>query len=425
MKQIAVGVLATLGLCSVNVAGAHAETDCVFTTLGNTMVLTASCATDATLVVPNGMTLEGAGRTITARDPEGGHFLGAVIKNAGPVAHVRNLVIDTESLISACDPGAPVDSRLRGIFLESASGTVVGNTVRNIRQVNSGCQEGSGIEVRNPPYDGTHPGTRQVHITGNRVSAYQKTGILVVGDVDAEIYLNRVTGLGPVNFIAQNGIQVSAGARATLKLNHVEGNEYLPESTVSTGILLFGAAPQTEVALNHVDRCEVGVALLDTSDAAIEANKIAEASAEGISIFGSASLTENNRLIANVLRHGAVGIRVSGATAQYTLIERNRLSDHSSVALLLDTDSAYNPVEDNDASDNGDFGFLIDSDFNIVFDNRIMDTAGVGLAVWGANNSVESNKVTQSGELDIENDGANTYDGNQCDSSSGAPVDCP
>jgi len=67
------------------------EATCTFTTVGSTMTLDGDCTTDATILVPNGFTLDGAGYTITAEDPSGSHFLGAVVKNEGPFAVVKNL----------------------------------------------------------------------------------------------------------------------------------------------------------------------------------------------------------------------------------------------------------------------------------------------------------------------------------------------
>ncbi|MGH9877475.1 MAG: right-handed parallel beta-helix repeat-containing protein, partial [Nitrososphaerales archaeon] len=69
--------------------------------------------TDATITIPDGYTLDGAGHTITAVDPPSGHFLGAVVANAGATAHVKNLHITTSALLDVCDAGA---DRLRGIM---------------------------------------------------------------------------------------------------------------------------------------------------------------------------------------------------------------------------------------------------------------------------------------------------------------------
>ena len=88
----------------------------------STRTLLADCDTSRTILVPNGWTLDGAGHSITAKDPADGHFLGAVVRNAGTSASVRNLTVTASSLNDVCDGG---DDRLRGILLDGASGSIV------------------------------------------------------------------------------------------------------------------------------------------------------------------------------------------------------------------------------------------------------------------------------------------------------------
>jgi hypothetical protein len=76
-------------------------------------------------------------------------------------------------------------------------------------------------------------------ITRNTISNYQKGGI-VVNSGSALISGNTVTGKGPVDFIAQNGIQVGYGATAQVLANRVTGNAYTGTSTVSGGIIVVG-----------------------------------------------------------------------------------------------------------------------------------------------------------------------------------------
>jgi hypothetical protein len=226
---------------------------CGFTTVGATMTLTGDCTTDTTITIPDGFTLDGDGYTLTAVDPFGGHFLGAVVASAGTEAHVQDLRITTSGLADVCDAGA---DRLRGILFDGASGSITGNTVTNIRQGASGCQEGNGIEVRNAPFDGTHPATKHVTIASNTVIGYQKTGILGNGDVFAEVTGNVVVGLGPVAYIAQNGIQIGFGGMGEVRGNDISGNAYTGCSNqeaaqtgctpwVSTGFLLYDVDANT------------------------------------------------------------------------------------------------------------------------------------------------------------------------------------
>ncbi len=343
-------LLVVVMLYGLGTQKAHAATDCVFETRGSTWLLQADCQTDQTLSVPDGFTLDGRGHRITALDPAGGHFLGAIVRNAGATAHVRNLTLDTTTLANVCDPVTPVDDRLRGIYFEAASGTIIGNRVLNINQGDSGCQEGFGIEARNPAYGGSPTRTTQVYIAFNHVEAYQKIGILVNGDVEAGVYYNVVSGLGAVDFIAQNGIQLGFGARGHVKLNRVSQNIYSGEETQAAGILLTEAGEGTEVSVNRIDACDTGIAVAASGGALLVANRVTDSARYGVTVIGDAS------------------------------------------ALL---------------------------------GNHVKRTQGIGMYLSGEENTLTGNKVRGSSDLDIYNVGSNEYAFNHCDSSTGAPVDCP
>jgi hypothetical protein len=202
------------------------------------MTLVADCTTDHTITVPPGGTLDGAHHTITAIDPAGVgvHFVGAVVQNAGSSATVKNLGVTANNLATACDA---YPASLAGIRLDGASGSITGNTVTGLQQGTSGdgCQEGDAIEVRRP----TGAGSPAVTISGNHVSKYQKTGILVSGSVTANVHDNTVDGYGKVEFIAQNGIQISGGATGRLSNNSISGNYYTPKSYTACGLLIYKA----------------------------------------------------------------------------------------------------------------------------------------------------------------------------------------
>ena len=231
----------------VSIGVISAVTDCTFTNIGTTMTLDADCTTDATISVTDGFTLDGNGYTITAVDPSGGHFLGAVIKNAGATAYVTNLGVATNGLANVCDGG---DNRLRGIMFEGASGSITNSVVNDINQGLSGCQEGNAIEVRNAPFDGTHPGTVTVEVSHNTINNYQKTGVVANGDVDVNVNHNTITGLGPVNYIAQNGIQLGFFSKGEVTDNVVSGNYYTGEFWSSAGLLFYSVYPK-EITKRH------------------------------------------------------------------------------------------------------------------------------------------------------------------------------
>jgi len=257
-KLTILAVAAILASLVGGVQMALATTTCTFTTVGTTMTLDGDCTTDVTISIPDGFTLNGDGYTITAVDPVGGHFVGAVVKNDGATAYVTNLTVTVSGLTNVCDGG---DDRLRGILFDGAGGSITNNTVTNINQGTSGCQEGNGIEVRNAPFDNTGPDLA-VTISGNAVIGYQKNGITANGSVAATILNNTVTGAGPVNYIAQNGIQIGFGGTAIVKGNTASGNDYTPASYVACGILYYQAdgvrASQNTVFANERDMCNFG-----------------------------------------------------------------------------------------------------------------------------------------------------------------------
>jgi hypothetical protein len=106
-------------------------------------------------------------------------------------------------------------------------------------------------EIGEKPFNGTQHGvaiywafgsSAKGNINGNYIWDYQKGGIVVNGpNASANIQQNTVIGLGPVNFIAQNGIQAGYGANTQIQQNFVSGNSYTGANFASSGgVLLVG-----------------------------------------------------------------------------------------------------------------------------------------------------------------------------------------
>ena len=252
----------TLGYGGNSVTYNFEDSNCHWSDVGSVRTLLGDCQTSSSILVPNGFTFDGAGHTVTAVDPAGGHFVGAVIRNAGSNASIINLGVTARNLSNICDAGT---DRLRGIMLEGASGMISGNNVHGVRQGLSGCQEGNAIEVRNEPFS-TGGADLSITIKNNVVSDYQKNGITANGSVAANITGNTVTGDGPISYIAQNGIQVAFGGTAVVKNNAVTGNWYSPTDTEACGILAYESdGVKLDVAKtftklvhdNEVNLCEV------------------------------------------------------------------------------------------------------------------------------------------------------------------------
>ncbi len=174
-----------------------------------------------------------------------------------------------------------------GVYFATPGSVTAGAQIFGARYfgvVNDGTSvtvEGASVhDIGNKPFDGTQHGVAIYFtnggtgtIDGNMVSAYQKGGIVVNGTnatsgaaTTATITNNTVTGLGPVAFIAGNGIQVSRGAVAEVRGNAISDNFYTGEAGVgpnaggqnpdgweyfSTGLLLFEAGAGTKISNNQ------------------------------------------------------------------------------------------------------------------------------------------------------------------------------
>jgi hypothetical protein len=144
-------------------------------------------------------------------------------------------------------------ARYFGVVANQADVTVTGSEIHNIGdQVVSntnpmrGMQRGIGIFYTNA--SGT--------IADNHVFLYQKGGIVARDGGNVTINDNSVTGFGPDEMIAQNGIQVSFGTSARLYGNDVTGNDYTgPAKVTATGLLIYkagGVSGQSKAGVSYI-----------------------------------------------------------------------------------------------------------------------------------------------------------------------------
>ena len=138
------------------------------------------------------------------------------------------------------------DANQYGIFVDSGGPlpstvtvSISGATVSNIGAhtgsafTPNGVQTGIGII-----YDSGAGGpVAQGSIDSSTITAYQKGGIEVNHNSNVTTTNNIVTGLGHVDFIAQNGIEYARDASGIIRGNTVSGNFY----TGGTGILADGS----------------------------------------------------------------------------------------------------------------------------------------------------------------------------------------
>ncbi len=175
----------------------------------------------------------------------------------------------TDLQIDSAWPGSTCDDSLYGVLIGGGATLEMSNsaiTAAGAVPLN-GCQGGIGIQdgmAWTTPNEVGH-----LILSDSQVSGYQKNGITVDGK-GSTATITRVTvhGIGPTTQIAQNGIQVSNGALAAVLHSTVTGNECNYQTvcgpdaltqTQSTGLLFYGAAPDSTVTDSTISGNDIGV----------------------------------------------------------------------------------------------------------------------------------------------------------------------
>jgi hypothetical protein len=153
-----------------------------------------------------------------------------------------------------------------GIFVVENASLDLGfsNVVQISDDPLSGVQSGVGIRVGSNALG--QVGTANIH--DDTIASCQKSAIVIDGPGSSAMITNdHVIGVGDTPLIAENGVQVSRGATATITGNTITGSEYSgpvggPDprtATQSCGILLYNAAAGTTVSGNVVYGNDIGL----------------------------------------------------------------------------------------------------------------------------------------------------------------------
>ena len=285
---VAAALVVSSGLVVLGAVGAAGSSDpsvesaCSGTLSGSAFTLTADCDTTVPLTIPDGVTLNGAGHTITAHDITGtpGSFNGAVLSNAGTSMNVEDLTIMGTGFTQTQPPGSCGRATLNGIWFNGAGGSVTNVTVTGITE-SSNCQVGRAIVA-----NGTVGQT--LTITDTTVSDYNKDGMHAYGmtmnvsdsTIGSPASLKGVTG--------QNGLVYQDGATGTASGSTINGSGYGNANNANTAVLLFGA---TNVTLTDDtitgDGTDIGVAVASNSTGAIvDRNQIGRTARDVPDSFG-------------------------------------------------------------------------------------------------------------------------------------------
>ena len=256
------------------------EAACSGTLSGSVFTLTADCDTTVPLTIPDGVTLNGAGFTITVHDITAGSFNGAVLSNAGTSMSIEDLTIMGTGFTQTQPPGSCGRATLNGIWFNGAGGSVSNVTVTGITE-SSNCQVGRAIVA-------TGTAGQTLTITGTTVSDYNKNGIQASGmtmnvsgsTIGSPASLKGVTG--------QNGLLYQAGATGTTSGSTIYGSGYGGVANANVAALLFGATNVTLTGDTITgDGTDIGVDVASNSTGAIvDRNQIGRTAPDVSDVYG-------------------------------------------------------------------------------------------------------------------------------------------
>lgn len=243
---------------------------------GGTVEICAGTYTEQ-LTLTKSASLVGTGGTVTIKlpaSPANATSSCAAASNTAEADHLQD-EIDICGAVSVSITGVTVvpkwaggtcNDDLYGILVAGGASLTADDVIVNgggAFPIN-GCQGGIGIEVGMAWTSPVSKGTASLkNVT---VNSYQKGGIVTDGaGSNATISKSTVTGAGATTQTAQNGIQISNGAKATVSGSTISNNECDYPSvcgstgTQAAGILLYGSAPGSSVTGSTISNNDFGL----------------------------------------------------------------------------------------------------------------------------------------------------------------------
>jgi hypothetical protein len=195
--------------------------------------------------------------------------------------------------ISACSP------RLIGVYFQNASGNLQHVAVRDFQlgEGLTGCQSGTGVFV-----ESGGGATSEVEIAECSIHDFQKNGITAnEAGTEVRIHNNIITGSGPTEGAAQNGVQIGFSAAGTVRKNIVTNNVWSPCTAVAacqalaTNILVV-QSDGVRVLDNTVGLSQVGIFVVGNRSVITRNTCYAAAVFENVRIEGDDNRVEENRV---------------------------------------------------------------------------------------------------------------------------------
>jgi hypothetical protein len=270
------------------------------------------------------------------------------------IVEVCNGANVTMSKLTVSGPGPGTCGSIGyGIFV--GGGSTLDVSLTNVAKIRdepmSGCQNGVAVGAGRTLF------SQVGHLVASQltITEHQKIGIVVDGTgSDATITGSTVQGVGATPLIAENGVQVSRGATATVSGNTITAHECDHTScgpdpltqTQSIGVLLSNAGAGTVVQFNSLSSNDIAVYNTTTGTTTINDNTIFGNRYVGVFLDqGNADLVRNSIGAGNI---GVLVTSFTGNTANSTgTMTSNAISGATQFGVRVvddDVSDAFKPV---------------------------------------------------------------------------------
>jgi parallel beta-helix repeat protein len=237
-------------------------------------------------------------------------------------------------------------------------------------------------------------------VIDNTVTDFYHSGIAVFGDgkqpseagdrpdphgiIDGNT-INGIAGTADPNLLSEKGIYIGFFASGAIMDNTVSDCRAAEPSQGAAGILTFFGTIDA-VDGNHVENCDLGIAVYYNEAGEISDNYVLENDFGFDFIGGGDNLIHHNDVEANVL--SGMYVRSSGNN-----IHHNSFDINGDTGLFIDT-SENNIVEHNKFNVNDGFGiYIYNSDSNQLSHNSANRNGMHGMTIEGSdNNNINSNR---------------------------------
>lgn len=295
---------------------------------GDVIQVAAGTYTEQLIIDNKDITIQGAGLgTTTIKAPAS---LAAGLPDEGAPYVKRNLIeIKGGSAVTITGftidgPFTPQDACGTDAFniyvLDNSSLVLTNSSLTNAKLSDPsffGCQVGFGIGV------GLTGSPASLTVSNVTVSGYQKGGLLVRGSGSSLTADNlTVTGVGETTAIGQNGIQISAGAVATITSSTITNNSYTPPGGgtdyFASGILTYNSGP-VSVSNSNISNNDAGFLASGTGNSTLNNNTFDNNTAgvytEGDTGFPGDQFSGNIGGSGNTFSNNDTGISNNGTTS--------------------------------------------------------------------------------------------------------------